>query len=237
MSVENTNKFSFGDTMANMKSNEYTTMAFVIGLIILTALVVPRLPAEILMLFDNTIIKILIFVLIAYCARQNPTVGIIMAVCLLIIMQNVNQYKVERKMNYIIAVVQKEHMSNMDTVQNMQNQEMDMQMDMDMGNSMFVPNMHVNPDSARIIGGESKKMKGCDVKMKYRNDNYQQFENLDPETYHHRYSTSGTMGTDDTCVANDSQIQTPLADNDGGYVASNAQGLAAYSGVCGFSSI
>jgi hypothetical protein len=226
---------SITKTIDTINQNEYLTMAIIFGLIIFAAYIAPKLSSNIILLFDNPIVKLLIFVLIAYTAKKSPTIGIIMAVCLLVILNNVNQRKIEKMMGNVIGSIQREHM-NVPEINRLQ--ELELSNINELQAMGTVDSVKINPASP--IQNESKPMPlqdNCDKKMKYRNEFYPQYTDMDKNEYSARYNTVADMGTDSTCVSDDSYPQV----NNGGqntYNESNAPvGLNAIDSTCGYASI
>lgn len=222
-------------TMDYINQNEYLTMAIIFALIIFAAYIAPQLSNGVVLLFDNPIVKLLIFFIIAYTAKKSPTIGIIMAVCLLVILNNVNQRKVERMMGNIISnISRREHMEAPEITKLQDIEISNIQKLQNIGN---VANVKLSPSQVADIQGESKVVASCDKKMKFRDEFYPQYVDMDKNEYSARYNTVGDMGTDSTCVTNDSY---PQVDNGGQntYNESNAPvGINAIDSSCGFASV
>ncbi|AYV78282.1 MAG: hypothetical protein Edafosvirus8_32 [Edafosvirus sp.] len=127
---------TFDNTVKNSLSfldNEYVSSALTIFLIVYASMVAPKLPNSIVKLFDYTLVKLLMFFLIAYVFRKNPTVAIIAAVGLLISLMTLNRYKVNKE---IMAIVKKKT-KDMDEIND---NVILMQNDIDNGDSMHVKN-------------------------------------------------------------------------------------------------
>lgn len=78
--------------------NQYVSAAISLFLVLYAGLAAPELPESVAKLFENTLFKLLVFFLIAYTSRKDPTVAIIAAVGLMISLQTLNRYNVEKKM-------------------------------------------------------------------------------------------------------------------------------------------
>lgn len=92
----------FDNTVKNLLSvvdnNEYLSAALSLFLILYAGLAAPKLPEYIARLFDNPLFKLLVFFLIAYSAKKNPTVAIIAAVGLMVSLHTLSRYKVNGRM-------------------------------------------------------------------------------------------------------------------------------------------
>lgn len=226
------------DTASYINSNEYITMAIVFGLIIFSAYVTPQLPNKVIASFDNPLIKLLIFLVIAYTAKKNPTVGIIMAVCLLVILNTVNQRKIEKMIGDVVIDAKREHMnSQIPAIDNITELDMqNIQRIQSLGGVENVPHMEINPNSVQNIQQESKRMPKCDQKMKYRNEFYPQYADLEANAYKARSNLVTNTGYDETCIDNDSYPQTSVGADS--YLESNVSGgPVAYDTVCGMASV
>lgn len=73
--------------------NDMFTVTSSIILILYTVLVVPNMPENISMIFDNIIIKFLLFVLIAYISRFNPTLALVITIAVLVSLMRMYQFK------------------------------------------------------------------------------------------------------------------------------------------------
>lgn len=217
--------------ITNINNDEHLKIGAIFGLIIFAALIAPKLSGSILILFDNPIIKLFAFIVVAYVANKNPTVGIIMAICLIIILHTINQYKIERKINYLVNAIKKEHMqpeineiqiNDIKRIQELQQ----------------MPQMQMTPQAVRLIQAETKNVDHEECKMQYRNDNYQQFVDLEPDAYNARDNTMGTLGQDESCIDNDAFPQTGHVNSDNKYNESNFKGrISATDTTCGYASI
>jgi len=88
--------------------NEYVSAGVALFLVLYAGMAAPSLPENIARLFENTLFKLLVFFLIAYTSRRNPTVAIIAAVGLMVSLQTLNRYEAERKMMAMIAAEEAE---------------------------------------------------------------------------------------------------------------------------------
>lgn len=78
--------------------NEYVSSAVTLVLILYASLAAPKLPENVAKLFDNTAFKLVIFFLIAYTAKKSPTVAAVSAAGVMISLQTLNRYEVNKKM-------------------------------------------------------------------------------------------------------------------------------------------
>tara|TARA_B100001094_G_scaffold85000_1_gene81375 strand:- start:1041 stop:1565 length:525 start_codon:yes stop_codon:yes gene_type:complete len=80
-------------------SNEYVLALTKLLIILYTCLVAPTLPVEVLSLFDNTLIKILVLTLIFYTASLDPLVSILLGIGLFVTLQTLNNVKLLNLVN------------------------------------------------------------------------------------------------------------------------------------------
>ena len=73
--------------------NDIFTVTVSIILILYTVLVIPNLSESMSMLFDNPIIKFLLFILIAYISRFNATLALVMTIAVVVSMMRMYQFK------------------------------------------------------------------------------------------------------------------------------------------------
>ena len=229
---------SLNNSITYINNHEHVSMGIAFALIIFAAYIAPQLPNKVIGLFDNPLIKLLIFLIVAYSAKKNPTVGIIMAVCLLVVLHTANQRKIEKMIGDAVIDAKKEHMAPqfIDTIQNLDMQNI--QNMQNMPNSTFMKSVQMTPQSVKDIQSESKHMPGqqCDQKMKYRNEFYPQYVDLEPNAYTARTNTMATKGYDETCISNDSYPESSVMSDS--YPESNVPGdLNAYNSVCGYASV
>ena len=83
---------------------EHLTNPYILGvvkllIILYSCLVAPKLPVEILAVFDNTVVKILVLVLIFYSASIEPMMAILLGVGLFITLQTLNNVKLLNLVN------------------------------------------------------------------------------------------------------------------------------------------
>ncbi len=196
--------------LSYIDNNENVTTGIAIILIIYSAFIVQRLSPFVLKTFDNLWVKLLLLFIIAYSAKQSPTVALLGAIAFMVTLQMVATHKVEGRMGKVLQ--ETEGMDNVDMYFTQSNGEM------------------IQEDAISGIEHETKsrpaKMvdedQNCVLNKKYRNDFYPQYENLDTDTYKARFNT-GVSGVDDTCH------------ND--YVASNAATFTANDRACGYAPV
>ncbi len=238
MSVENVlgqMNSSLNKMVGNIKNSEYAFVALAVVLIVFAAYIAPRLPGNIIGLFDNTIIKVLLFLIIAFTAKQNPTIGIILLVCLMVLIQTASQRKIEKKIIDVVNQAKRENMTN--EINQMQNADLSIIQNMAMGPQNIgqvkeQPSILIQPQTVHQIQHETKlaPVNGgqCEQKMKYRDEFYPSYVNLQDSEYDARSNNINGVGYDDTCVS----------DNEGGYLESNpSDSIHAFSKTCGYSSI
>jgi hypothetical protein len=234
MSVEQTlNKMesSLNNMIENIKKNEYATMGIAVVLIVFAALVAPRLPGTVIGLFDNSIVKLLIFLIVAFAAKKNPTIGIVLAVCLMVVLHISSQRKIEKKINDVVMQAKRENMTA--EISAMQNQDMQIMQNMghppqNLGQQQVAPTVMMQPEAAQQIMNETKPapIGQCESKMSYKNQNYHQYIDLDPSSYNARSNLINGVGYDDTCDSNEGYLESNVTDT-----------IGAFSKTCGYSSI
>lgn len=189
-----------------LDSNEYVNAALIIFLIVYASYAAPKLPPYILKLFDNPLFKLLIFFLIAYSAKKNPTVAIIAAVALMVSIHALNKLKFDRAMISMVhkhkmqpamkmsmqhqqqefvqpyELPQEEHMSDQ--------AESEMMMNEIARNEMRVPH-----EAVADLEDETKSQP-CDRMANFRNSFYPQYVHNNPSAYEARYGGQDVNGYD-----------------------------------------
>lgn len=87
--------------MSKVEQNEYISTALALFLILYAGVAAPKLPAWFARLFDYTVVKLLVFFLIAYIARGNPTVAIIAAIGLMVTLITLNKLSTNQKIAHL----------------------------------------------------------------------------------------------------------------------------------------
>ena len=211
--MENPSLVQQFDTTVNgwlsiIDQNEYVTAALSLFLILYAAYAVPKLPPYILAIFDKPLFKLIIFFLIVYTARKNPTVAIIAAIGLLVTLQAVNKFKVDRAIAEVIQE-NREAMADISMMNmansNMSQEEVPLPGNMEM-EDILLPESSV-PEGA--IVGIKEEVKGqpssesqpesvdsCVRNDQYRNSFYPQYVNMKDTAYKSRYNGQDVGGFD-----------------------------------------
>ncbi len=224
---------SLNKVVGNIKNSEYAFIGLAVVLIVFAAYIAPRLPGNIIGLFDNTIIKVLIFLIIAFAAKQNPTIGIILLVCLMVLIQTASQRKIEKKIIDVVNQAKRENMTN--EINQMQKNDLNIIQNMAMGPQNIgqvkeQASVVIQPQAVQQIQNETKlaPVNGgqCEQKMKYRDAFYPTYVDLDPNSYNARSNEINAIGYDDTCVSNENYSESNVSD-----------GVGAFDRVCAFAAI
>lgn len=94
-----------------IKENKVVITLFIILISIYSSAYVNNLPSNILDIVDTPVMKFIIFVTISYLAMDNPTIGIILTMLVLVTLQVASNMKIKRD---IYTDLQIEHFTNMD---------------------------------------------------------------------------------------------------------------------------
>lgn len=106
-SVINSFDSSVNNLMSYVNKNEYISSALALFLILYASLAAPKIPRSFAKVFDNNLVKLFMFFLIAYIARKNPTVAIIGAIGLMVTLIAINKMSVN---DHIAAMWRRENM-------------------------------------------------------------------------------------------------------------------------------
>ena len=175
----------FDNTVRNALSfidnNEYLSAAVSLFLILYAGLAAPKLPGYIARLFDNPLFKLLIFFLIAYSARKNPTVAIIASVGLMVSLHTLTRYKVNVQM---VSLAQEEAKAAVEEeVKAAVAEEVPAE---------AVEGMEEEP---QIVMDELDDVP-CAKRADFRDSFYPQYVNMKPDAYQARYSNDDVSGYD-----------------------------------------
>nr|QBK88942.1 MAG: uncharacterized protein LCMiAC02_00350 [Mimivirus LCMiAC02] len=176
--------------VTDVNKNKYVSSAIALFLILYAGLAAPKLPRRFAKIFENPIVKLIIFFLIAYTAKKDPNVAIIAAIALMVSLYTLSKYKFDDKIIKYLDTEYKQYKrelvgKNIRDIRKPQRQvpEEDLRK-MSLGMNQEVP-VAVNQE-------------GCAKIAKYRNDFYPQYVNMKPWAYRSRYPGNTVKGYDDT---------------------------------------
>ena len=182
---------SFDNTVRNLLSpiddNEYVSAGLTLFLIVYAAYAAPRLPGSILRLFDYTLVKLLMFFMIVYMARRNPTVAIIAAIGLMVTLHALNRFKLDQMM---MSLMNREAMQQVAAEEAGELGELAME-EAGARSEMEVPEEELAGLQEEVNGGE-----GCARRGNYRNNFYPQYVHMKPDAYLSRYTGNEVNGFD-----------------------------------------
>jgi hypothetical protein len=190
---------NFDGSMKKMLSfvdNEYVSAALTIFLIVYASYAAPKLPPSILRFFDNPLFQLLIFFLIAYMSKKNPTVSIVAAIALMATIYSLNKFKLDQMMKNLIYK-DKEHMTSIANRQLLIDPAGELVME-----EVVNPDMHLYEEAVNGIQDEVKgqplneQSESCNKKDAYRNHFYPQYVNMKPDAYMSRYTGNEVGGFD-----------------------------------------
>ena len=176
----------FNATVKNWLSiiddNAYVSAALSIFLILYAGLAAPKLSPGIAALFENPIIQLFVFFLIAYMANKNPTVSIIAAIAVFISLQTLSRYKVDLKLRNLAYRT-----------------DMAIQRQADMQRQYNDRGVSVSPEDLNELQN-GKMDPGCTKVGKYRNNFYPQYVNMKPYAYMARSQENAVSGYDSSAA-------------------------------------
>jgi hypothetical protein len=191
----------FDDAMNNwfspLRTNENVATITLLILIIYASWAAPRLSEGFVRLFDHWLVKLVVLLLIAYSAKQNPAVGVVAAVAFLVTLQILNKMKAERMM---MSYIQDNESSAAPVIINNtvpERQQPPRPANMVLEEAQF-PTKYVNGESlAQLNEDEKDEENGCVKKANFRNNFYPQYVNLKPDAYMARYTGADVPGFDE----------------------------------------
>ncbi|MBA42563.1 MAG: hypothetical protein CMF62_00955 [Magnetococcales bacterium] len=148
--------------------NEYVSTGLSLFLVLYAGMAAPQLPENVARLFENTFFKVLIFFLIVYTSRRNPTVAIISAVALMVSLQTLSKYDTNRK---LMEIVDQEEMT-------LSEQSQHLPVELPPQRPQITPEQHMNsqevmPESLTELEGDVQSQ--CSHSQNYRDSFYPQY--------------------------------------------------------------
>ena len=172
------------DIFSYVDNNEYITIGLALFLILYASFAAPMLPRSILRLFDNPIVKLLVFFLIVYVARKNVTVAIIAAICVMVTLHALNKLKLDEIMRARIHHETEQYNNQMMTrEQNLMPEEM----------ALEEVSVHDENIPEEAVAGLQNQ---CVRQAKYKTDFYPQYVNMKPDVYQAKSAGMPVSGFD-----------------------------------------
>lgn len=186
--------------------NEYLSAGLSLFLILYAGLAAPQLPEYIARLFDNPIFKLVIFFLIAYSAKKNPTVAIIASVGLMISLYTLSRIKLNKSLMSLIKIKKDQNGANSaenlaEKVEAMQNGNghdgIEVQSTVEQENVIPAAALtELQEEEGSVIAETLVPPAGCTAKADYRNSFYPQYVNMSTDNYNARYTGADIGGYD-----------------------------------------
>lgn len=194
----------FDNTVKNWLSvidnNEYLSGGLAIILILYASLAAPQLPESIARLFDHPLVQLLVFFLIGYGAKKDPTVAIIAAIAVMITLQTLNRFKFNRQ---IMGAMTAAEVENVPTKEGMEEVVMEVIPETRSNLEEQIPEdvlTEINMETTSENGVEPEQLQGCFKRGNFRNSFYPQYTNMKPDAYMARYTGNNVSGYDSTAA-------------------------------------
>ena len=81
-------------TLSNCIHNKYVNNGLIVLCVLYISFAIDNMSLDVLKIFDNSLLRLLLLVLVAYVAHQSPVVGILLAICYVLTVQHLNSAKV-----------------------------------------------------------------------------------------------------------------------------------------------
>lgn len=191
------------DVTKFLEENKYVTPALVLFLILYAALIAPNLSERTARLFDNSLFNLLVFFLIAYSARINPTVAVIAAIGVMVSLITLNNYKVNKKLT---AAITASEVPKTPSVEGMRTQTRLARAPAPHVEEEHARNSHVPPAALTELKADhgiplqDADKEGCVKRADFRNSFYPQYVNMDPFAYEARFSDGSVAAFDPTAA-------------------------------------
>ena len=193
-----------------LEKNPYVTPALVLFLILYAALIAPNLSERSARLFDNSLFNLLVFFLIAYSAKINPTVAVIAAIGVMVSLITLNNYKVNKKLTSAITASEPPAAINVEGMRGRRPSKPvpDAEMEMEYSRDKHVPTAaltelkadHGAPLEIAMIGITNLPEKECVKTAKFQDSFYPQYVNMNPFAYEARFSDCSVAAFDPTAA-------------------------------------
>jgi hypothetical protein len=175
--------------LSYVDSNEYVSSALAVFLILYAGFAAPKLPEYIARLFESSIFKFLIIFLIAYSARSNPTIALIAAIGLIVSLQTLNRYDMNRAI--VMSAVHQEAFQEAHAQRQYMAHEPEGHMEMI--EETAATEEHIPEE---VLSELTDAPPACSKTMQYRNAFYPQYVNMKPDAYMARYTGNDVNGYD-----------------------------------------
>ncbi len=190
--------------------NEYVSAALTLFLIVYAGVAAPKLPENVARLFDNPLVKFLVFFLIAYMARKNPTVAIIAAIGLMVSLHTLSRYKVNRRLVSMAQAAEETVRRDWGKLRGAVGRDISelrqragellgdypVEMEGPVMQDEGVPEAALADLQAESKAPPSMPPSGCVKTANYRDSFYPQYTNMKPDAYMARYSGNDISGYD-----------------------------------------
>jgi hypothetical protein len=208
-------------TLSSIDNNPYLSSALSLFLVLYAGLAAPQLPEYVARLFDNPLFKLLMFFLVAYSARKNPTVAIIASVGLMVSLHTLTKFKVNRQLTSMIFAqeaeaeatqAQAEADADADAEDSGEEVVYDNNLGLDIDSNVLQEEGVPEGALAELQAEEGATLEesmeppagaipqevngGCAKRANFRNSFYPQYVNMKPDAYDARYTGSDVNGFD-----------------------------------------
>lgn len=197
------------------EKNQYVSPAIVLFLILYAALVAPNLSERVARLFDNSLFNLLIFFLIAYSARINPTIAIIAAIGVMVSLITLNNYKVNKKLTSVVSKVEAPQQRsatlegmNAPTIADHRQVHMEQvapssltELKSDHGSPVDASHkqeLDLSHGAPLDASSQPSANDSCVKRANFRNSFFPQYVNMDPFAYEARFSDGSVAAFDPT---------------------------------------
>jgi hypothetical protein len=195
------------NTLSMVDNNPYLSSGLSLFLVLYAGLAAPQLPESVAVLFDNTLFKFVIMFLVAYSAKKNPTVALVAAIGLMVSLNTLTKFKVNRQLLSMIYAQEAEvphpaqdapvvPMMDVDSIIEENDgvpegalAELQAEEGSAIEESMEPP---AGPGPGPTDGGSAT----CSKKANFRNSFYPQYVNMKSDAYDARYTGEDVGGFD-----------------------------------------
>lgn len=193
-------------------NNPYLSTSLSLFLVLYAGLAAPQLPEYVARMFDNQLFKLLIFFLVAYSSRKNPTIAIIAAVGLMVSLHTLTKFKVNRQLASMIFAQEAEAEAEAVAEENGQEMVMDNNLGLDIDSVVLAEEGVPEGALAELQAEEGANIEesmeppagavpqevngGCTKRANFRNSFYPQYVNMKPDAYDARYTGNDINGFD-----------------------------------------
>jgi len=171
--------------------NEYLSAGISLVLVLYAGLAAPKLPEYIARLFDNILVKLVVFFLIVYSAKKDPRIAIIASIAVMVTLHTLSRFDFNNQiMNMIPFGNSQENMDPSESLKTIKTNDLENNNIVNEPELIDLQNESVSPSI------EDQGEGSCSYKANFRNNFYPQYVDGDVDAHKVRYTENDISGYD-----------------------------------------